>query len=450
VAAKFDVAGRLAEAGPAVDNTQTYVWASHLIGYQNADLTAHSAQVRDGFRTEEGMDLRVLDGDCSSLQAVTAAADHAVQLQSQQIDALAAAWEGAGADAANEFLRAHRHAAESTAAASKTATEVLTGLRDALWEIVDKKAAAVTAIDDRRRTERPAWLAAAQTVITGSGDRAAASEVVDRQIKPFVDNDIRGDWLTAMRTATASIGGGYDAATAALTATPAPRFGIPGDLGPEWTPHASHTDTQPESTVGGAPSSAPRYWAPSSTMADPAGGVQSAAPPATTPSAIAPDTTPGALQGASPGTTGNPASDLGGLGQGLGEAMRRLLSPIGDSAVPDSASPNLPGQDGSPRVDEPSADAASDDSATRHDRTGDSARADGEDDGGGGEHARAPETRQQPAVDEGSPPAPVPAPPPDVPTPPGPEAPAPVPPPAGPAPQTPCEIAAEELPQAGQ
>ncbi len=56
-------------------------------------------------------------------------------------------------------------------------------------------------IDDRRLAQRAEWLAAAQTVTTGAGDRAAASELVDQQIKPFVDNDIRSDWLAAMHRA---------------------------------------------------------------------------------------------------------------------------------------------------------------------------------------------------------------------------------------------------------
>ena len=49
---------------------------------------------------------------------------------------------------------------------------------------------------------------------TGAGDRAAASELIDQQVKPFVDNDIRADWLTAMRSAMAAVAAPYDAATA--------------------------------------------------------------------------------------------------------------------------------------------------------------------------------------------------------------------------------------------
>ncbi len=95
----------------------------------------------------------------------------------------------------------------------RDAVDALTALRDDLWRAVDEKVAAAVAIDDRRHAERPEWLAATQTVTTGAGDRAAASELIDQQVKPFVDNDIRSDWLTAMQKAMAAVGAAFDAAT---------------------------------------------------------------------------------------------------------------------------------------------------------------------------------------------------------------------------------------------
>ena len=74
MAEPLDVAARLAEGRPAVDNIGDYVWACHLLGYQNPDLTLHAAQVRDWYGSEDGLDLRVLDGDCAALQAAAAAA----------------------------------------------------------------------------------------------------------------------------------------------------------------------------------------------------------------------------------------------------------------------------------------------------------------------------------------------------------------------------------------
>ena len=152
--------------------------------------------------------------------AAAAAADDALTRQRDQLAALSTAWHGDGGASAEDFVRRHCDAAEKVVASVRAAADALAELRDTLWQIVDSKVATVTAIDNRRQAERPAWIAAAQTVTTGVGDRAAASELVDQQVKPFVDNDIRVDWLTAVRTAITSINAGYDAATAGLSSVP--------------------------------------------------------------------------------------------------------------------------------------------------------------------------------------------------------------------------------------
>ena len=169
-----------------------------------------------------------------------------------QLAALSGAWHGRGASASREFLMRHADAAAAAAAAVRTAAEALAALRDNLWQIVDGKVAAAMAIDDRRLTERADWLAAAQTVTTGAGDRAAASELIDQEVKPFVDNDIRSDWLTAMRTTTASVTASYDAATAGLATDPAAVFEVPGELGPAWSPPSSSEARVPDEPVRSA------------------------------------------------------------------------------------------------------------------------------------------------------------------------------------------------------
>ena len=167
---------------------------------------------------------------------MTATAGCATACRTQQLGALADAWQGAARDASREFLRRHGEASAAAAAAVRTAADALAALRDDLWHAVDAKVGAAMAIEERRQTERAEWLAAAQTVTTGAGDRAAASELVDQQVKPFVDNDIRSDWLTAMQTAMAAVTAAYDAAAAELAAEPDAVFDVPGDLGPSWTP----------------------------------------------------------------------------------------------------------------------------------------------------------------------------------------------------------------------
>ena len=249
MAEKFDVASRLAEGRPAVDNIGNYVWAAHLLGYQQPDLTLHASQVRDWYTGEDGLDLRALDADCAALEAAAAATGNALRLQDDQLAALSGAWQGRGADASREFLMRHADASAAAAAGVRTAAEALTALRDNLWQMVDGKVAAAMAIDDRRLAERADWLAAAKTVTTGAGDRAVASELIDQEVKPFVDNDIRSDWLSAMRTTTASVAASYDAATAGLAAEPAAVFQVPGELGPAWSPPSSSEDPVPDEPV---------------------------------------------------------------------------------------------------------------------------------------------------------------------------------------------------------
>ena len=104
---------------------------------------------------------------------------------------------GSGRRRGPEFLGGQGHRRPTFATAGGDAADAIATLRDELWRAVDAKVRDVRrlATDGWRAAE---WLAAAQTVTTGAGDRAAASELVDQQIKPFVDNDIRSDWLGAM------------------------------------------------------------------------------------------------------------------------------------------------------------------------------------------------------------------------------------------------------------
>ena len=230
----FNATSRLAEGRPAVDTVQEHVWACHLLGYQDSDLTLHGSQVRDWYGSEDGIDLHALDADCDALRAAAAATEAALVRQDAQLASMSAAWHGAGAEASREFLRRHGEASASVVAAVRTAAESLAALRDTLWRSIDGKVAATTAVGGR--AERPDWLAAAQTVTTGAGDRATASELVDHEIKPFVDNDIRSEWLTAMRSAMAAVTNAYDAAAAEVTSEMGAAFAIPGDLGPSWSP----------------------------------------------------------------------------------------------------------------------------------------------------------------------------------------------------------------------
>ena len=451
MAEKFDVTSRLAEGRPAVDNIQTYVWACHVLGYANPDLTLHASQVRDWYGSEDGLDLRALDADCAALEAAVAATEDALTRQDDQLGALSAVWQGRSADLSREFLRRHGEASAAAAAAVRTAADALATLRDNLWHTVDGKVAAAIAAEDRAPDE---WLAAAHTVTTGAGDRAAASERIDQEVKPFVDNDIRADWLTAMRSAMAGVMESYDAATAELTAEPDAVFEVPGELGPSWTPPPRDDEV---ATVPAAaspiaqPAAAPQSWgAPAAAPmpANPSPPMQSPMQPP-----MQPPVAPVDAGSAAPAMAAPPsAPSLGGLpdvGSGLSGLGRQLADAFGGLlGSADEAMADTPDVD-DPELDEDVDDELDDDPDEDEDEHVEPA-ADPEEEPAAEDPVEAPivETACEPAE------PPVEPPPPEEPAP----TPAPVPPPPEPLPppepmgaaETPCEIAADELPQVGQ
>jgi uncharacterized protein YukE len=481
----FDAASRLAEGRTAVDTVQEHVWACHLLGYQDSDLTLHGSQVRDWYGSEDGIDLHALDADCDALRAAAAATEATLVRQDAQLAEMSAAWHGAGAEASREFLRRHGEASASVAAAVRTAAESLAALRDRLWRSIDGKVATTTAIGSR--AERPDWLAAAQTVTTGAGDRATASELVDHEIKPFVDNDIRAAWLTAMRSAMAAVTNAYDAAAAEVTSEMGAAFAIPGDLGPSWSPSpgdgggattpaaASAVTPVGAAAPGGAHApagAAPTAWAapltaqpmPSTVSAPLAPPPSPAAPPlAPPPSPAAPPIESAAMTPPSVPSMGGAMPDIGsglsGFGQQVGDMLGGLLGTSQDALS------DLPEPDESSELDGPDdLDAMGEDDPGDVDEDPDPEddENDGtEDDGTETDGTETDGTEIDPATDvvcdsaPEEPPAvgPPPAEPIAAAVEPAPTS-IPVPPPPPPeslsAAGTPCEIAADELPQVGE
>ena len=433
MAEKLDVASRLAEGRPAVEDIQTYVWACHVLGYANPDLTLHAAQVRDWYGSEDGLDLRALDADCAALKAAVAAAEDAVARQ--DVGALSAAWQGDGADASRAFLRRHGEASAAAAAAVRTTADALATLRDNLWQTIDEKAAAV-AVVDRAPDE---WLAAAHTVTTAAGDRAAASERIDQEVKPFVDNDIRIGWLTAMRSAMARVTALYDAATAELVAESDAVFEVPGDLGPSWTPPPRDDEA---ATVPAAASAVTPAVAASPLWSAPAAPAPAPMPAAPIPAPAPPLVDAGSTAPAMPAPASMPSlggmpdigGGLSGFGQQLADAFGSLLGASGDELD-------------TPDIDEPEVDDLEDDDTDDEDEESVQPAADvGEEpaEESVGEAVAEPacesaETPIEPPAPVEPAPTPVPEPPPD-----------PAPPPEPVAAETPCEIAADELPQVGE
>jgi uncharacterized protein YukE len=458
MAEKFDVAARLAEGRPAVDNLQTYVWACHQLGYANPDLTLHASQVRDWYNSEDGLDLRALDADCGALEAAVAATEDALARQDDQLGALSAVWQGRSAIMSREFLRRHGEAAAAAAAAVRTAADALATLRDNLWHTVDGKVAAAIAADDRAPDE---WLAAAHTVTTGAGDRAAASERIDQEVKPFVDNDIRAEWLTAMRSAVAAVINEYDAATSELLAEPDVVFDVPGELGPSWTPPPRDDADAPTVPAGVSPvtpsAAVPQSWgAPSAAPTPVPSAVPMPAPPsapmppapmapvdggATAPAMAAPPSAP------SLGGIPDTSSGLSGLGQQLADVFGSLLGSADDSL--DTSGIDHPGIDDELDDDPEDGDLMDDDPEDDDESVGPAADAAEEP----AAEKPAEDPVEEPVADDTCEPVetPVEPPPPEEPVPtavpPPPES---APPPEPVAAETPCEIAADELPQVGE
>ncbi|MEV3901444.1 hypothetical protein AB0K11_03900 [Mycobacterium sp. NPDC050551] len=481
---QFDVAGRLADGQPAVDTLDTYVSACAALGFEHPDLTAHADQVHGWYGSEAGMDLRALDADCARLRAAVAATEQARDVQDGTAGALADSWAGSGGQSAREFLRRHGDASATATAALAAAADVLTDLRDRLWHSVDARVQATQAIADT--SESVEWEAAARTVLTGAGDRVAASELVDLRVKPFVAEEVGNEWVSAMRAGTDDVVAAYDAATTKLAAEPATLFEVPAD----WGPAAVHTvpagvvETTvarlpfADSTDGGAPASggSPAWSVPAagaapsqaSPLTPTAGGpapaamepaVSAAEPPAPSvnPAAAAPAPSSAPAMGGLPDV----GSGLSGMGQQFADMLGGLLGSSGDalSGVDELESPDDEGAD--PRDEEAAVEEPGDDSES------DSGAGVVNPAGGGGSPApteaagstpAAPECAEtstpsrpaeEPVVEE-PPVEEPPAEPPPTPPPPAGQVAAAEPVPPSDQAATPCEIAADEVPQAGE
>ncbi|MDT5391191.1 MAG: hypothetical protein QOE04_4832 [Mycobacterium sp.] len=444
VSAEYDIDARLADGRSAVDDFAEYVQACQLLGHLHPELAGPAER----YATEEGLNLSALEADAAALAAMAAAADEAVRQQADVMTALSGSWAGPGAAAALDFLRRHHQAATTVAAAVHEAAGAFGALRDELWRAVDGKVGTTLAIDERAAGQRATWLAAARTVTTGSGDRSVASELIDQQVEPFVANDIRADWLEAMRAGSASVTAAYDTAIARLRAGPHTVFEVPGALGPEWIAPVDHgapaRDPLPSpvgASVGVAPAALAMPAAPPPSALAPA-PLMSESPVgqlSPTPSAAAPL---GDLGGGAPGLGG---MGLSGFGQQLSDLIGGLVGASAE-ATPELPELDQPGLDEADEVDDKRDEAPGDDEAAKDPDAEDAKE---------GEEAEPvdatieSETEPQEESDAPIEPPPPPPAPTEVPTAPVPPIP-PADPEALPEPKTPCEIAADELPQVGE
>jgi hypothetical protein len=344
------------------------------------------------------------------LSTAASAVDDAARRQTELSAELAAAWSGSAASAAQDFLAHQNAAAAAVRDGLTTAATALATLRDDLWQAVDVKVNAALDIDGRPSGQRGEWLAAAHTVTTGAGDVAAASELVDQQVKPFVDNDISAEWVSEMRAGFDRVAAAFDTAIARLEACPAASFDVSGETGEMGPPERPATSTMPAAAPAPAPAAAP---------------TEPAAPPA----GAAPAVGAPSLGGGMPSLGGG----LSGFGQQLADLIGGLsgaadaLPDVEDLTQPDEVFAEDEPEDEESQEDEPAADDEEPDA----------------EDGNSGEEPAdtEPEQLEEPVPEPMSVPEPV-APPPAPPTVMEPEVPA--------AERPPCEIAAEELPRVGE
>lgn len=425
-----DVAGRLAEGQASVDRLAEYVRASEHLGNEHPRLAEHGDRLDAWYGAERGLDLQALAAAADALDAAAAAAADAVQREAAAIGVFFGAWTGMGGVAAQEFLARHQRSAETVRAALQTAGEQLRVLQARVWRAVDRKVA--------------------DTVEVAAG---VASDLTEIQVKQFVDNAV-GNWADAMRAGSAEVDAAYAAATGVMAVGARAVFELPGELGPRWT-GAGRREGEPAAVVPAAlsaPAPAPAAPVVSPPIAAPSPVPEPVAPQQLPPSSSAP---PAGELGASPlGGLGGFGEGLGGgsgFGSGLGSFGQQLADLIGtlvgssgespsdalvsetldDAAVADdepAGDPEAPAED----PDDPE-DPEDSDELEEPDEEPDAPDAPEEDP----EELKAPEPTTVPRPPEPEPPEPQPDSPPPAADPLAVE-------------PTPCEIAADELPQIGE
>ncbi|MGK2869058.1 MAG: hypothetical protein ACSLFA_20875 [Mycobacterium sp.] len=479
-----DAAGEMLDAArPVVDVLTEYMRACRRLGHPTPD----PAQLMAAYTAEEGLDLQALDDDGRALTAAVAAAEEAMLLQEHARRTLVGAWQGAGAEAAVDHLLRHADAAGVTVDGLRSAAGALAELRNRLWQLIDAKVG--TAIDVEARGMRAEWLSAARIVNTGAGDRSGASELVDLQVAPFVADDIAVDWASSLQRTESAVRQAYGAAAAAMSAGATAVFDSPGALGPSVSsapvPVAAEQVNAPGTAMAPVPAAAtaPAGYSVASTAwpdpAPPAPAPAPVAPAAAPPPVILPSAAPAAaapvpdpmaaapmppLGGLGGGTSplgsglsglsgaGQPVADLlGGLLGSGGDALRGLgdLEPVPDEELRDAEFGDPADEEGLDTEDNDNEDNdetdgedndETDDETADEDDALDEGAVVPEDPAAEDPGTEEPVVPAETFATEGDPPVPTPVPEPLAD--PG------VPPPAAPA-DTPCEIAADELPQAG-
>jgi hypothetical protein len=327
---------------------------------------------------------------------------------------------------------------------------------------VDAKVAATLATDASARAD---WLAAAHTVTSGAGDRSSASELVDQQVRPFVDGVIAAQWVSAMRAGTEAVDAAYRRAANHIQAVTGVAFELPGHF-EVVTARTRSAEPVPDSEpVLAAVTPAAAAVSPAAAAVTPAAAA--VGPPAAPPGPAAPAVTdPIGAEPVSPPLPSDPGGGMPGLGSGMGpglgsalpgtsgfgQQLSDLLSGLLGSGAGDIGSdPTDLGDENAPDDGDLEEDADEEDPGVDEEEGEEGEKGEESEESEDGEVAADPPAEQpptgiaateNPVVPDESAPAPTPVPeafavpPVDVAAAPPPE-------------RTPCEIAADELPQIG-
>lgn len=390
-----DVAARLHDGWAALDALQSCVDACGLAGFR----------LRDVYASEDGLDLRALDADATALRAAAARADEAADLVRAQGDRLTALWRGPAGQRAAQLVAGHTVAAGRLVSALRAAADSYGALGDELWGIVDGRVARTL---DVAAGVRPGWAA---------DERDA-----------FVHNIILGEWTADMRRADDDVRAVYRRAVAALDAGGPIGFEVPGRLSaapspvPPSVPPVSSAPVAPVAPIAPVAAASPvpaptSPWPPPQQLPPPipldtmgSGSVLPSVPPAAAPLNSLPASLPA-------------MPDLG-----------------GPSAMPHHPDlPDLPGLSDTSGVPDKSDAPDAPDIPQGPEEPEDVEEPEGTDESGAPESGEPEPDEPTPADTEPSEPEPDPAP----------EAVAPEPNPSPESPATPCEIAADQLPQVG-
>ena len=221
-----DTHSRLADGAAAAANTEAYVTAYVTASYGAGHPGLTGEGVRGLYSAEDGLSLQALDADSAALAAAGSVAEEALALHRQALAVLTEGWRGGSSSAADDLLRQQCAEAADVVTALHGAAGELRSLRQRLADLRDEKVDAAIRIDDRRAAERPAWLAHARAAMDDGADPEAI-EAIRREIAPYVASDIRSDWMAAMQSGTESVAGAYGDTAARLSDRPMPRFDSP-------------------------------------------------------------------------------------------------------------------------------------------------------------------------------------------------------------------------------